>query len=53
MIVEWGAPHVALLGGAALHLELAHLSEGRRARMWSQGADAALERARAALWAGT
>jgi tRNA threonylcarbamoyladenosine biosynthesis protein TsaE len=49
MVVEWGAPHVALLGGAALHLELGHAPEGRRARLWSEGADGAFRRVRAAL----
>jgi tRNA threonylcarbamoyladenosine biosynthesis protein TsaE len=49
MVVEWGAPHVALLGGAALHLELGHAPVGRRARLWSEGADGAFRRVRAAL----
>ena len=51
MIVEWGVPYVAALGGAALHIELTHLSEGRRARMWSEGAEDAFARASESLGA--
>ncbi len=37
LLVEWGEPYAGLLGGAALHLDIA-VSPDRRARLWADPA---------------
>jgi len=49
MIVEWGEPYVAELGGRALHLALSHEGDRRLASLWDDGAPTLLRRALAAL----
>ena len=49
LIVEWGAPYLADLGGEALHVELSDEGDRRVAVVWDEGAPELLHRALAAL----